>query len=53
MGDHPPEPLPAKHAAATSISNESGEKPMFVAEADALKSWSRDVPLANFLRSTA
>src|SRR5271168_971769 len=53
IGDQPPDPRPAKQADATSISNESGENPLFVPDTEAPKSWSTEVPSASFLRSMA
>lgn len=52
IGFQPPAPFVGKLAAATSISNESGEKALFVVEVEAEKSWSKVVPSASFLRST-
>ena len=51
IGDQPPAPRPAKAAEATSISNESAEKPLLEVSLDGAKFWSNDVPSASFLRS--
>src|SRR5688572_27971240 len=51
IGFQPPEPCVEKLAAATCISNESGENPLFVTDVDAEKSWSKLVPSASFFRS--
>src|SRR3954466_155125 len=52
-GASPRCPEPPKHAAATSISNESGENPLLAPYLDAEKSSSAETAFPNFFKSTA